>query len=180
MSELDRLETENLVVVHRARDEWEANIIVGYLRDCGLEASNQAHAIQSKSGTCPGFEGPVTGCDVLVLEHCFDQARDAVATFTSAVADPQLLEEAAAKKLRLTKETITELRAALREENETFRLLGWLVAAFFVSASLLWAILPSWLSSGLPFGVMRWVTVCMLMVAALLVGRLVGRMSRSS
>jgi hypothetical protein len=178
MSELDRLETEKLVVVHRARDEWEANIIVGYLQDCGIEATCRAHSVRSKSGVRAGFYEPDTGCDVMVLEHNLDQAQEQMATFTSAVTDPQLLEEQAAKKLRLTKETIADLRAALREENETFGLLGWLVAAFCVSTALFWAIWPKWLSTGVPFGVMRWVTVGMLMAAALLVGRLMGKMSR--
>lgn len=37
MSESER--SEKLVQVHHARDEWEGNIILGYLRDNGVEAT---------------------------------------------------------------------------------------------------------------------------------------------
>ena len=39
MSKRER--SENLVQVHHAHDEWEGNIIVGYLRDNGVEATLQ-------------------------------------------------------------------------------------------------------------------------------------------
>lgn len=179
MNELDRLETERLVAAHRARDEWEANIMVGYLQDCGVEATCRPNATRDKAAARAGYYEPNTGCDVLVLEHNLAKARECMAAFQEAVTDEKLLEEEAAKKLRLDRETIGRLRTSLRAEQDTFRFLGWLVVAFFVSAAMLWAILPRWISTGVPFGVMRWVTVGMLMLAALLVGRLVGKMSSS-
>src|SRR5579862_7127179 len=40
MSESER--SEKLVQVHHARDEWEGNIIAGYLRESGVEATLQS------------------------------------------------------------------------------------------------------------------------------------------
>jgi hypothetical protein len=179
MNELDRLESERLVVAHRARDEWEANIMVGYLRDCGVEAMCRPNATRSKSAARAGYYEPDTGCDVLVLEHNVDKARECMAAFQEAVTDDKMLDEEAARRLRLDRESIGRLRLAVREEQATFRFLGWLVVAFFVSAALLWALLPKWVTAGVPFGIMRWVTVGMLILAALLTGRLVGKMMQS-
>jgi hypothetical protein len=40
MSERER--SEELVQVHHVHDEWEGNIVVGYLRENGIEATLQS------------------------------------------------------------------------------------------------------------------------------------------
>ncbi len=178
MSVSKGLESEAVVSVHRARDEWEGNILAGYLRDCGIEATCLPRPMSTRAAARAGYYTPDTGCDVFVIEHERVAALEHLKQFNAAIADEALLEEAAAVRLKLDKETIGRLRQSLNEERATFGLLGWLVVVFFVSAAFLWALWPSWMHTGVSFGVMRWVTVGMLMAAALIAGRLVGTMGR--
>jgi len=63
---------------------------------------------------------------IFVLGYEADHARELVKEFLNTVTDEQVLEEAAAQKLKLDKETVTQLRGALKEERQTFEFLGWI------------------------------------------------------
>src|SRR5712691_3912915 len=149
------LDSEKLVEIHKARDEWEGNFLIGYLRDNGIESTFQgdpsvdldlAHMLKS---TDDAF-------GVYVLEHDAVRARQLVQEFMSAVTDESMLEETAAQKLRVDKETITRLRGALIEERRTFEFLGWVGVVFLGAAALLWLIWPDWLKVEAPSALLRW------------------------
>jgi hypothetical protein len=178
MSEHDRLESEKLVAVCRAGSEWEGNLLVGLLRDNGIEATLQLPPSIPPLDAAERLLAADKMLSVLVLEHERDRARDLIAEFQSAVTDERLLEAAAAQPPPLDREKIAGLRAALREQRRTFAFLGWMVAAFLAAFALLWAAWPAWLKSPETFGMMRWVTVAVLVVAAIVVGRLTGRAAR--
>ena len=162
--------SENLVLVHHARDEWDGNIIVGYLRDNGVEATLQSPPSMAPLDAVENLTGSDKVNGIFVLEHEADHARELVKEFLNTVTDEQVLEEAAAQKLKLDKETVTQLRGALKEERQTFEFLGWVGAAFLGAAALLWAIWPAWLKIGPPSGGFRWVVVILLLLAAVFAG----------
>lgn len=170
MSEHDRLDAENLVQVHKARDEWEGNIITGYLRNNGVEAVFQGTPGMPPLDTVEELSGSDKVSGILVLQHDAERARQLIAEFMTTATDEKLLDEAAAHKLKLDKETISRLRTALREERRTFDFLGWLLVVFLGSASLLWAIWPAWLKIEAPVPEFRWVIVIMLALAAVFAG----------
>jgi len=148
MSKSER--SENLVLVHHARDEWSGNIIVGYLRDNGVEATLQSPPSMAPLDAAESLSGSDKVNGVFVLDHEADHARALVKEFVNTVTDEQVLEEAAAQKLKLDKETVKQLRGALKEERQTFEFLGWIGVAFLGAAAVLWAIWPAWLKIGPP------------------------------
>ena len=82
MSERER--SEELVQVHHARDECEGNIVVGYLRENGIEAT-----LQSPPSVPPlDLVENLTGSDkingVFVLEHEAEHARSLLKEFLQA------------------------------------------------------------------------------------------------
>jgi hypothetical protein len=163
-------QSENLVQVHHARDEWEGNIVVGYLQENGVEAILRTppavpplDAVENLSGS-----GKVNG--VFVLEHEAAHAQALLQEFLGMVTDPQILEETAAQKLKLNKETIGQLRGALREERRTFEFLGWVGVVFLGAAALLWATWPSWLKLVPPPPELRWAVLILLILAAVVAG----------
>ena len=162
--------SENLVLVHHARNEWDGNIIVGYLRDNGVEATLQSPPSMPPLDAMEDLSGSDKVNGIFVLNPEADKARELVKEFVNTVTDDQVLEEAAAQKLKLDKETITELRGALKEERQTFEFLGWIGAAFFGAVALLWAIWPAWLKIGPPAPEFRWVVVILLLLAAVFTG----------
>jgi len=95
---------------------------------------------------------------------CFQQLQKL------SVTDEQVLEDAAAEKLKIDKDTVKQLRGGLKEERQTFAFLGWIGAAFLGAAALLWAIWPSWLKIGPPSAEFRWVVVILLLLAAVFAG----------
>jgi hypothetical protein len=105
---------------------------------------------------------------VFVLEAEVKNARHLLQEFQSTVTDQQILEETAAQKLKLDKETITQLRAAVREERKTFEFLGWIGVAFLGSAAVLWAIWPAWLKLAPPQ--LKWIVIILFAFAALFAG----------
>ena len=174
MSDHSRQDAEKLVEIHKARDGWEGNLLIGYLRDNGVEASFQgdpsvnldmAHMLKS---TDEAF-------GVYVLEENAGQAREFVREFLTTATDPTVLEEAAAKKLRVSKDQIAQLRGAIRDEKQTFEFLQWTGMLFLGALAVLWAIWPDWLKTEAPAAVYRWSAVILLMVAALFVGGLTRR-----
>ncbi len=167
--------SENLVQVHHAHDEWEGSIIVGYLRDNGVEATLREPPSIPPLDAAESLSGTDKANGIYVLEHEADKARGLVKEFLSTVTDEQILEEAAGQKLKVDKETIGQLRTALREERRTFALLGWIGVAFLGAAALLWAIWPGWLKIGPPPSAFRWVVVILLALAAVFTGNWASR-----
>jgi hypothetical protein len=168
MSESER--SEKLVQVHHARDEWEGNIILGYLRDNGVEATLRTPASMAPLDAAESLSGSDQANGIFVLEHEVEHARGLLKEFLSTVTDEDVLEEAAAQKLKVDKETISQLRGALQEERRTFEFLGWIGAVFLGAAALLWAIWPDWLRVGVPEPEFRWVMVVLLGLGAVFAG----------
>ena len=159
-------QSENLVQVHHARDEWEGSIMVGYLRDNGVEATLQAPPSMPPLDIAENLSGTEKVNGIFVLEHQADRARSLLSEFLNTVTDEQVLEEAAVQKLKLDKETIGRLRTGLREEHRTFAFLGWVGFVFLGAAAVLWAIWPNWLKFGPPPAGLRWLVVILLALTA--------------
>jgi hypothetical protein len=168
-------QSENLVQVHHAHDEWEGSIIVGYLRDNGVEATLRQPPSMPPFDAAENLSGTEKVNGIFVLEHEADKARNLLKEFLNTVTDEQILEDAAGQKLKLDKETIGRLRTATREEHQTFVFLGWTGAVFLGAAALLWAIWPEWLKIGPPPAALRWVVVILLAVAAVFAGNWASR-----
>jgi hypothetical protein len=175
MNEEERLRSEKLVEVHKARNEWEGNLIVGFLRDNGVEATLEGKIPGREAAAHAGFGDMDTSCGVFVLEHETTRAGELVKEFLSAVTDERVLEEEAARTLRVDKETIKQLRGAVNEERRTFRFLGWLGVAFLGATALLWAIWPSWLKIAPPAPEFQWAMVIVLALAAVFAGNWTSR-----
>jgi len=163
-------QSQDLVLIHHARDEWDGNILVGYLRDNGVEATLQSPPSMPPLDAMENLSGSDKVNGIFVLGYEADKARELVKEFLNTVTDEQVLEEAAAEKLKLDKDTITQLRGALKEERQTFEFLGWIGAAFLGAVALLWAIWPAWLKIGAPAAEYRWVVVVLLLLAAVFAG----------
>jgi hypothetical protein len=171
MSDSQRLDAEKLVEIHKARDEWEGNLLIGYLRDNGVEATFQgdpavnldvAHMLKS---TDDAF-------GVFVLEENAAKGRELVREFVTTATDQAVLEEDAAEKLHVSKEQITQLRGALLEERQTFGFLGWMGLVFLGSAALVWLAGPA---LELPQMVRHWTMVVLLALGAVCAGRWASR-----
>jgi hypothetical protein len=169
MNHSPRLDAEKLVEIHKARDEWQGNLLIGYLRDNGVEATFQgdpsvdldlAHMLKS---TDEAF-------GVYVIEHDAGKARQLVDEFVATATDESVLDELAAQKLRVSKETITQLRDALKDERETFEFLGWIGVVFLGAAALLWIIWPAWLKMDAPPELFRWAMALLLALGAVFAG----------
>jgi hypothetical protein len=162
--------SQDLVLVHHARSEWDGNIIVGYLNDNGVEATLQSPPSMPPLDAMETLTGSDKVNGIFVLGYEAEHARELVKEFLNTVTDDQVLEEAAAQKLKLDKETVTQLRGALKEERQTFEFLGWIGAAFLGAAALLWAIWPAWLKIGPPPAGFRWPVVILLLLTAVFAG----------
>lgn len=164
----DPEQSEKLVQVQHARNEWEGNIVIGYLRENGVEATLRTPPSVPPLDFAENMSGTDKVNGVFVLEHEAEHARQLLKQFQSTVADQEILEETAAQKLKLDKETIAQLRVAVREERKTFEFLGWIGVVFLGAAALLWIIWPAWLKLA-PAG-MQWVVVILLALAAVFAG----------
>lgn len=175
MTEPDAHAAEKLVRVHHARDEWEGEILVGYLQANGVEATLRAppglpplNALEELSGN-----DDVNG--VFVMEHQAAAARQLLNEFLATATDERVLEEEAAHHLKLDRATIARLRGELKEERQTFAFLGWVLVVFCVAGAVLWMIWPAWLKIAPPSPALRWLGLIALAVAA---GYLGNRASR--
>ena len=163
-------QSQDLVLIHHARDEWDGNIIVSYLRDNNVEATLQSPPSMPPLDAMESLTGSDKVNGIFVLAYEADHARELVKEFLNTVVDEQVLEEAAAQKLKLDKETVAQLRKALKEERKTFEFVGWIGVVFLGAAALLWAIWPAWLKIGPPPAEFRWVVVILLLMAAVFAG----------
>ena len=175
MSEEERLRSEKLVEIHRARDEWEGNLLITYLRENGVEATLRSPPAVPPLDAAEILSGTEKVCGVFVLEHEAQRAAELVTEFLSAATDDSILEQMAVQKPQADKETIARLRSALREERRTFEFLGWIGVVFLGAAALLWAIWPAWLKVASPPPELRWLVVILLVLAAVFAG---GRASK--
>ena len=161
-------QSEKLVALYQARNEWEGNIVIGYLRENGIEATLRATPSVPPLDVAESLSGANKANSVLVLETEVEAAGQLLKDFQNTATDQQMLEDIAAQKLKLDKQTIARLRAAVREERKTFEFLGWIGIAFLGAAAVLWAIWPAWLKTApLP---LQWLTVILFAFAALFAG----------
>jgi len=166
MSEQDRLESEKLVEIHQARDQWDGNIIIGYLHENGIEAMFQGDP-NVPLEAAEFFKKSDGEYGVFVLEEQADKARALVKEFLATRTDDADLEREAMHREPPTKEHIGEIRQAVREERKTFDFLRLAVVAFLVAMAVLWAIWPVLL----PEPLSRLTVVAILVAAALFLGR---------
>ncbi|MDW8344176.1 MAG: hypothetical protein RMM51_06755 [Verrucomicrobiae bacterium] len=169
---------ENLVEIHRARDEWEGTLLLGLLQDHNINAYLRRPTPLPPLDAADQLTGNPRVGGLFVLEHDAERARQLVREFLDTAADESLLVEEAARRLRVDKDTIHRLRGELREEKRTFEFLGWVVVVFLASAALLWAIWPAWLKSAPPTAPVRWVMVVVLALCAVFVGNWTARKIR--
>src|SRR5271170_719937 len=135
MSKSER--SENLVLIHHARDEWDGNIIVGYLRDNDVEATLHTPPSMAPLDAMENLTGSDKVNGIFVLGYEADRARELVKEFVNTVVDEQVLEEAAAQKLKLDPQTVAQLRNALKDEQQTFTFVGLIGATFLGATALL-------------------------------------------
>jgi hypothetical protein len=170
MSEQGRLNAEKFVLIHKAREEWEGNFVVDYLRNNGIDAMFQSAPPMPPLDVVEGFSGAGNALGIFVLEHDAARAKELAHEFLTAATDESVLAETAAQKLSVDREKIHQLRAALKEERRTFEFLGWIAMAFLGAAALLWAIWPAWLKINQPAPEFRWMIVALLALAAIVAG----------
>ena len=154
-------QSEKLVQVYRARNEWEGSLVLGYLHDNGVEATLRAPPVMPPVDYYELFNRNETIDGIFVLEHQAIRAHELIADFLVAPTDESSLEELAAKKEHPGRETIHRLRIAVREERRTFEFIGWLVIAFCVAG---------WLLVATPVPPGPWTSLVLLVIIALLVG----------
>jgi hypothetical protein len=82
MSEHDQ--SEDLVQVHHARDECEGNIVVGFLRENGIEATLQCAPYMPPLDLAENLTGSNKINGVFVLEHEAEHARRLLQEFAQA------------------------------------------------------------------------------------------------
>ncbi len=157
---------ERLVPVHQARDAWEANLVAGYLRDNGVDATLDAKISRAESSLHAGYVELDTRCGVFVLEHDRARGRQLVAEFLSAATDEAVLADEAAQKLRVDAAAIHRLRGELQEERRTFEFLEWLGIVVMGAAAVLWIIWPPWLKAIAPVPGLRWILLILLVSVA--------------
>ena len=159
MNPSDELATEKLVQVHKARNEWEGNLIVDFLRNQGVEATLRPPPSMPPCDYYELFNRNETIDGIFVRESDADCARKLIREFLTTAADTPSLEALAAQRPPLTKEKIGQLRGALREERRTFQFLGWLIVAFLV-AVWLWLGSPLLRSGGLMLALLALLAMC--------------------
>jgi len=166
---------EKLVRIHHARDEWEGDLIVGYLQANGVEATLRTPTELPPLNTAEELSGRAEVNGIYVLEHQEAEARRVLQEFLTTATDPNVLEAEAAQQLKLDRATIARLRGELREEKMTFEFLGWLMVVFLGAGAVLWAIWPAWLKIAPPAPVARWLGVVALVLGAVFVGSWMAR-----
>jgi hypothetical protein len=178
MSTPPSFDAEKLLEVHRCRDDWEATILLGVLRDHQIAAMLRNPPALPPFDSAERLTGNPSVGGIFVLEHDAERARQHIREFLAAATDESLLAEQAARKLRVDKETIHRLRGELAEEKRTFEFLGWVVVVFLGATALLWAIWPAWLKTAPPTGLIRWAMVLLFALCAVFIGSWTNRRLR--
>jgi hypothetical protein len=170
--------SDELVSVHHARDEWEGNIVVGYLRESGVEATLGAGPALAPLDAVEELGGNERVGSVLVAAADADTARRLLKGMFETAADESVLAEEAARQLKLDKETIHRLREDLREERQTFDFLRWIGVVVLACLAVLWAIWPPWLKVPPPLPILRLGGTILLALAAVFAGSWISRRVR--
>ena len=76
--------SEELVLVHHVRDEWQGNIVVGYLRENGVEATLQRPPSVPPLDLVENLTGTDKMNGIFVLEHEAEHARALLREFLQA------------------------------------------------------------------------------------------------
>jgi hypothetical protein len=76
--------SEELVLVHHVRDEWQGNIVVGYLRENGVEATLQSPPSVPPLDLVENLTGTDKMNGIFVLEHEAEHARALLKEFLQA------------------------------------------------------------------------------------------------
>ena len=76
--------SEELVLVHHVRDEWQGNIVVGYLRENGVEATLQSPPSVPPLDLVENLTGTDKMNGIFVLEHEAEHARSLLKEFLDA------------------------------------------------------------------------------------------------
>ena len=82
MSEHER--SEELVLVYHVRDEWQGNIVVGYLRENGIEATLQSPPSVPPLDLVENLTGSDKVNGIFVLQHEAEHARRLLKEFLDA------------------------------------------------------------------------------------------------
>jgi hypothetical protein len=177
MNESGKVDADKLVEIHKAQDPWQGHLLIGFLRENGMEAAYQglpaialdAHGLMADNDAAVG---------VFVLERDVPRARELVKVFLTQATDTAALEAAAARPPHSPdRERIAELRGELQEERRTFELLGWLGAGLMVILAVLWTAWPD-LFEVVPVPLFRYIGAALIVLAAVFAGNLIGRRMR--
>ena len=76
--------SEELVLVYHVRDEWQGNIVVGYLRENGVEATLQSPPSVPPLDLVENLTGSDKVNGIFVLEHEAERARSLLKEFRQA------------------------------------------------------------------------------------------------
>ena len=76
--------SEKLVLVYHVRDEWQGNIVVGYLRENGVEATLQSPPSVPPLDLVENLTGTDKVNGIFVLEHEAEHARSLLKEFLQA------------------------------------------------------------------------------------------------
>jgi hypothetical protein len=163
----------DLVIVHKAASVVEAEALVEFLRERDIEATIPDPATPAEAARRAGYCDTDTTSPVLALDTQADAARQLVAEFLANPAS----QDTGVPRHHPDKEQIHELRAAVREERQTFTFLGWAVVAFLVAVLLWWAAAATLAEEPLTPRFF-WLTIVTLVAAAALAGYRTGRRAR--
>jgi hypothetical protein len=81
MNEPNPTRVENLVRVHKVRNEWEGNLIVSFLRDNAIAAMLEVAPSIAPLDAAEEFSGSDKTGNIMVLQHDADRARALVEEF---------------------------------------------------------------------------------------------------
>ncbi len=81
MNELNPLNSENLVLVHKTNSDWEGNMFLNYLRENGVEATLESPSSVSPMDVAEELSGSDRSDSIFVLQHDADRARTLVKEF---------------------------------------------------------------------------------------------------
>jgi hypothetical protein len=76
--------SEELVLVYHVRDEWQGNIVVGYLRENGVEATLQSPPSVPPLDLVENLTGSDKVNGIFVLQHEAEHARSLLKEFLQA------------------------------------------------------------------------------------------------
>lgn len=166
MNEPNGTVADKLVEIHKAKDPWEGHLVIGFLRENGVEGAYQGLAsVALDAHEMMGDTDRTVG--VFVLERDVPRARELIKAFTQNTTDTASIEWASVVPSRPDKERIAELRNAVREERRTFDFLRWTGVVFLAALAVLWMVWPEWLQTTAPGPLYRYTGAGLLALASI-------------